>query len=251
MGSAETDKEQSLIGHLVELRSRLLRAVLAVLAVFLVLVPFANRIYTLLAEPLRAKLPDGTQMIAIDVASPFLTPIKLAFFVALVLAMPVLLYQLWAFVAPGLYQHEQRLARPLLASAVALFYSGCAFAYFLVLPAVFAFLTSIAPEGVAVMTDISRYLDFVLVLFLAFGFSFEVPVAVVILVLLGWVDIAQLRAVRGYVVVGAFVVAAIITPPDVVSQLMLAIPMCLLYEAGIVAAHLLVRRKSEAPAKPE
>lgn len=251
MGSAETNKEQSLIGHLVELRSRLLRAVLAVLAVFLVLVPFANRIYTLLAEPLRAKLPEGTQMIAIDVASPFLTPIKLAFFVAVVLAMPVLLYQLWAFVAPGLYQHEQRLARPLLASAVALFYSGCAFAYYLVLPAVFAFLTSVAPEGVAVMTDISRYLDFVLVLFLAFGFSFEVPVAVVILVLLGWVDIAQLRAVRGYVVVGAFVVAAIITPPDVVSQLLLAIPMCLLYEAGIVAAHLLVRRKSEAPVKPE
>lgn len=251
MGSAETDKEQSLIGHLVELRSRLLRAVLAVLGVFLVLVPFANRIYALLAEPLLDKLPEGAQMVAIDVASPFLTPIKLAFFVALVLAMPVLLYQLWAFVAPGLYQHEQRLARPLLASAVALFYSGCAFAYFLVLPAVFAFLTSVAPAGVAVMTDISRYLDFVLVLFLAFGFSFEVPVAVVILVLLGWVDIAQLRAARGYVVVGAFVVAAVITPPDVVSQLMLAIPMCLLYEAGIVAAYLLVRRKADVPANPE
>lgn len=251
MGSAETDKEQSLIGHLVELRTRLLRAVLAVLGVFLVLVPFANRIYALLAEPLIAKLPEGAQMIAIDVASPFLTPIKLAFFVSLVLAMPVLLYQIWAFVAPGLYQHEQRLARPLLASAVALFYSGCAFAYFLVLPAVFTFLTSVAPAGVAVMTDISRYLDFVLVLFLAFGFSFEVPVAVVILVMLGWVDIAQLRAVRGYVVVGAFVVAAVITPPDVVSQLMLAIPMCLLYEAGIVAANLLVRRKTDVPANPE
>ena len=251
MGSAETDKEQSLIGHLVELRTRLLRAVLAVLGVFLVLVPFANRIYALLAEPLIAKLPEGAQMIAIDVASPFLTPIKLAFFVSLVLAMPVLLYQIWAFVAPGLYQHEQRLARPLLASAVALFYSGCAFAYFLVLPAVFAFLTSVTPEGVAVMTDISRYLDFVLVLFLAFGFSFEVPVAVVILVLLGWVEIAQLRAARGYVVVGAFVVAAVITPPDVVSQLMLAIPMCLLYEAGIVVAHLLVRRKADVPANPE
>lgn len=246
MSSAETDQQQSLIGHLVELRSRLLRAVAAVLLVFLPLIPFANRIYTLLAEPLRAKLPEGTQMVAIDVASPFLTPIKLAFFVALVLAMPLVLHQLWAFVAPGLYRHEQRLARPLLVSAVALFYAGCAFAYFLVLPAVFTFLTSIAPEGVAVMTDISRYLDFVLVLFLAFGFSFEVPVAVVILVLLGWVDIAKLREARGYVVVGAFIVAALITPPDVVSQLMLAIPMCLLYEAGILAARILARRKREA-----
>lgn len=245
--SAETDQEQSLIGHLVELRARLLRAVLAVLAVFLLLIPFANRIYTVLAEPLRAKLPEGAQMVAIDVASPFLTPIKLAFFVAVVLAMPVVLYQLWAFVAPGLYRHEQRLTRPLLASSVILFYTGCAFAYFLVLPAVFAFLTSIAPEGVAVMTDISRYLDFVLIIFLAFGFSFEVPVAVVILVLLGWVEVAQLREARGYVVVGAFVVAAIITPPDVISQLMLAIPMCLLYEAGIIAAGILVRRKRAAP----
>src|SRR5690606_29014226 len=211
MSSAESDREQSLIGHLVELRARLLRAVLAVLAVFLVLVPFANRIYALLAEPLRAKLPEGAQMVAIDVASPFLTPIKLAFFVALVLAMPLVLYQLWAFVAPGLYRHEQRLARPLLASAVILFYAGCAFAYFLVLPAVFAFLTSIAPEGVAVMTDISRYLDFVLVLFLAFGFSFEVPVAVVIVAALGWVSVEQLKAARSYVIVGAFVVAAVIT----------------------------------------
>ena len=247
--SAESDKEQSLIGHLVELRARLLRAVLAVLAVFLVLTPFANRIYSVMAEPLLAKLPEGAQMVAIDVASPFLTPIKLAFFLAVVLAMPLVLHQLWAFVAPGLYRHEQRLARPLLASAVILFYTGCAFAYFLVLPTVFAFLTSIAPQGVAVMTDISRYLDFVLVIFLAFGFSFEVPVAVVILALLGWVDIAQLRAARAYVVVGAFVVAAIITPPDVISQLMLAIPMCLLYEAGIIAARLLVRRHAEAPSE--
>lgn len=251
MTSAEGDTGQSLIGHLIELRARLLRAVVAVLVVFLALIPFANRIYTLLAEPLRAKLPEGTQMVAIDVASPFLTPIKLAFFVALVLAMPLVLHQLWAFVAPGLYRNEQRLARPLLVSAVALFYTGCAFAYFLVLPAVFAFLTSIAPEGVAVMTDISRYLDFVLVLFLAFGFSFEVPVAVVILVLLGWVEVEQLREVRGYVVVGAFIVAAVITPPDVVSQLMLAIPMCLLYEAGIIAARVLVRRKAETPRQQE
>ena len=252
MGSAESDTEQSLIGHLVELRARLLRAVLAVLAVFLALLPFANRIYTLLAEPLRAKLPAGTQMVAIDVASPFLTPIKLALFVAPILAMPVVLYQLWAFVAPGLYRHEQKLARPLLASAVLLFYTGCAFAYFLVLPTVFGFLTGITPEGVAMMTDISRYLDFVLVLFLAFGFSFEVPVAVVILALLGWVSVEQLRAARSYVIVGAFVVAAVITPPDVVSQLLLAIPMCLLYEIGVLVARSIVRRSEpQTPADPE
>lgn len=252
MGSAETDNEQSLIGHLVELRSRLLRAVVAVLLIFLALLPFANRIYTLLSEPLRAKLPAGTQMVAIDVASPFLTPIKLALFVALLLAMPVVLYQLWAFVAPGLYRHEQRLARPLLASAVLLFYVGCAFAYFLVLPTVFGFLTGVAPEGVAMMTDISRYLDFVLVLFLAFGFSFEVPVAVVILVLLGWVSVEQLREARAYVIVGVFVVAAVITPPDVISQLMLAIPMCLLYEIGLVVARSISRQRADdAPADPE
>jgi len=252
VGSAETGTEQSLIGHLVELRARLLRAVLAVLAIFIALLPFANRIYTLLSEPLRAKLPAGTQMVAIDVASPFLTPIKLALFTALILAMPVVLYQLWAFVAPGLYRHEQKLARPLLVSAVLLFYVGCAFAYFLVLPAVFGFLTGVAPEGVAMMTDISRYLDFVLVLFLAFGFSFEVPVAVVILVLLGWVSVEQLRESRGYVIVGAFVVAAVITPPDVISQLMLAIPMCLLYEVGLLVARSVTRqREADAPTDSE
>jgi len=252
VGSAETGTEQSLIGHLVELRARLLRAVLAVLAIFIALLPFANRIYTLLSEPLRAKLPAGTQMVAIDVASPFLTPIKLALFTALILAMPVVLYQLWAFVAPGLYRHEQKLARPLLVSAVLLFYVGCAFAYFLVLPAVFGFLTGVAPEGVAMMTDISRYLDFVLVLFLAFGFSFEVPVAVVILVLLGWVSVEQLRESRGYVIVGAFVVAAVITPPDVISQLMLAIPMCLLYEVGLLVARSITRqREADAPTDSE
>lgn len=247
----ETGKEQSLIGHLVELRSRLLRAVLAVLAVFLLLMPFASRIYTFLAAPLQAKLPAGAQMVAIDVASPFFVPIKLAFFTALVLAMPIVLYQLWAFVAPGLYRHEQRLARPLLVSSVLLFYIGCAFAYGLVLPVVFAFLTSVAPDGVTVMTDISRYLDFVLVLFLAFGFSFEVPVAVVILVLLGWVSLEQLREVRAYMIVGAFVVAAIITPPDVVSQLMLAIPMCLLYEAGLVVARVLSRPRPDEDSNPD
>ncbi len=250
MSSADEAPEQSLMGHLVELRARLLRAVLAVLLVFIALIPFAGRIYAVLAEPLRAKLPEGAQMVAIDVASPFFAPIKLAFFLAVVLAMPIVLYQLWAFVAPGLYKHEQKLARPLLVSAVLLFYAGCTFAYFLVLPVVFGFLTGIAPEGVAVMTDISRYLDFVLVLFLAFGFSFEVPVAVVILVLLGWVSVDQLREARSYVIVGAFVIAAIVTPPDVISQLMLAIPMCLLYELGLVVSRALVRRQADVPADP-
>src|SRR5690606_744105 len=179
--------------------------------------------------------------VAIDVASPFFTPIKLAFFVALLLAMPLLIHQAWAFVAPGLYRHERRLARPLLVSALLLFYVGCAFAWFLVLPAVFGFLTAVTPEGVAMMTDITRYLDFVLVILLAFGLGFELPVAVVVLVLLGVVTPAQLREARGYVIVGIFILAAIITPPDVVSQLMLAIPMCLLYELGILAGVLLKR----------
>lgn len=245
--SADEDQEQSLVSHLVELRARLLRAVAAVLLLFLILLPFANRLYALLAQPLIDRLPEGAQMVAIEVASPFFAPLKLAFFVALIAAVPYVLYQLWAFVAPGLYRHEQRLARPLLVSATLLFYAGCAFAYYAVMPLVFGFLTGVVPEGVAMMTDISRYLDFVLVLFLAFGVCFEVPVAVVILVALGWVTPEQLKEARGYVIVGAFVIAAIVTPPDVVSQLLLAIPMCLLYEVGIVAARGLVRpRPSEA-----
>lgn len=244
------EAEQGLLSHLIELRSRLLRAVVAIVAVFLVLMPFANTLYSWVAKPLLDKLPDDAQMVAIDVASPFFAPIKLAFVVAIMLAMPVMLYQAWAFVAPGLYKHERKLALPLLVAAVSLFYIGCAFAYFLVMPVVFGFLTGIAPEGVAVMTDISRYLDFVLVLFLAFGFSFEVPVAVVIMGLLRWVSVAQMREARGYVIVGAFVVAAIITPPDVVSQLMLAIPMALLYELGIIATRMLVREGEGDGAKP-
>ena len=234
--SAEEAREESFVSHLVELRARLLRAVVAVLVVFLALLPFAQWLYRQIAEPLLAVLPEGGQIIAIDVASPFFAPIKLTFVVALMLAMPAVIYQAWAFVAPGLYQHEQRLARPLLYSAALLFYAGCAFAWYFVLPTVFAFLSAVTPEGVAMMTDISRYLDFVLVIFLAFGFCFEVPVAVVILRSLGWVDDAQLREARPYVIVGAFVIAAILTPPDVVSQLLLAIPMCLLYELGMVAA---------------
>ncbi len=236
------EKEQSFLSHLVELRSRLLRAVAAVLLVLIVLIPFANKLYAWLAKPLIDHLPVGGAMIATDIASPFFAPLKLAFFVAIFVAMPFILYQFWAFVSPGLYRHERRLAIPLLASSVLLFYIGCAFAYFLVLPAIFSFMTSIAPEGVAVMPDIARFLDFVLVLFLAFGFCFEVPVALVILVAIGVATPEQLVKSRPYTIVGAFVIAAILTPPDVISQLLLAIPMCLLYELGIFASRMLARR---------
>ena len=240
------DAERPLIAHLLELRSRLLRGAAGLLLVLLVLLPFANTLYAWLAQPLLEKLPAGGQLIATEVASPFFAPLKLSFFVAMVLAMPWLLYQAWAFVAPGLYRREKRLALPLLSSALLLFYAGCAFAFFLVLPAVFGFMAKVTPDGVAMMTDINAYLDFVLVLFLAFGLAFELPVAMLVLVLLGWVTPAQLREARGYAIVGIFVVAAIVTPPDVISQLMLAIPMCLLYEAGILAAAMLARRPDSA-----
>ncbi len=240
------DGERPLVAHLLELRSRIMRGLVGLFIVLLALLPFANKLYAWLAVPLLDKLPKGGQLIATQVASPFFAPMKLAFFAALMIAMPWLLYQAWAFVAPGLYRREKKLALPLLGSALALFYAGCAFAYFLVLPTVFSFLTKVTPDGVAMMTDISAYLDFVLVLFLAFGLSFELPVALVILVLLGWVTPAQLREGRGYAVVGIFVIAAVMTPPDVVSQLMLAIPMCLLYEAGILAASAVTPRTPTA-----
>lgn len=236
------DGDQSLISHLVELRSRLLKAISAVLVVLVALLPFANKLYGWLALPLVQRLPQGGAMIATEVASPFLTPLKLAFFVAVLVSIPVILYQLWAFVAPGLYRHEKRLALPILVSSVLLFYIGCAFAYFLVLPAVFKFMTAIAPQGVAVMPDISHYLSFVLGLFLAFGLCFEVPVVLVILVALGLVTPAKLAEGRRYAIVGSFVVAAVLTPPDVLSQIMLAIPMCLLYEVGIFGARMLIHR---------
>jgi sec-independent protein translocase protein TatC len=252
MSSAETggDAEQSFLSHLIELRSRLLKAVAAVLIILVALIPVANKLYAWLAKPLLAHLPAGGAMIATDVASPFFTPLKLAFFAALFLAMPFILYQLWSFVSPGLYKHERRLAVPLLASSVLLFYLGCAFAYFLVLPAVFTFITSVAPAGVAVMPDISRFLDFALVLFLAFGFCFEVPVALVILVAIGVTTPDQLVRSRPYTIVGAFVIAAVLTPPDVISQLLLAIPMCLLYEVGILAARFVSRRAPDEERTP-
>lgn len=230
-------REQPLIEHLLELRSRLLRAVLGVGLVFLVLAAFlAQDLYQLVAAPLLQLLPAGSSMIATQVASPFLAPLKLAAVAALVIAMPWVLYQVWAFIAPGLYASEQRLVGPLLLSSTLLFYAGIAFAYFLVLPFVFQFTVGFAPEGVTVMTDITAYLDFVLALFVVFGIVFETPVAIVLLVWTGFTTPAQLRAVREYVFLGAFVVAAVLTPPDVFSQVALALPTYALYELGILVA---------------
>ena len=245
MQDADTAPPTRLVDHLIELRSRLLRAVAGLLVVFLALMPFATDLYNQLALPLISKLPEGGKIVAIEVAGGFFVPVKVAFFAALFLTAPWLLYQAWAFVAPGLYRREKRLATPLLFSAVVLFYAGCAFAYFLVLPAVFGFLTNFTPEFVQMTPDLGKYVDFVLIIFLAFGASFELPVALVILVALGWVTPKQLREWRGYAVVGIFVIAAIITPPDVVSQLMLAIPMMVLYEAGIIASRFVSPRKPE------
>ena len=232
----DPEAESSLLSHLIELRSRLMRGLAGVFVVLLGLLPFTSQLYNWIAEPLIGRLPAGQTMIATDPAGGFIAPVKLALFAAIFVAAPWLLYQAWAFVAPGLYQREKKLALPLLGSAVTLFYSGCAFAYFVVLPSLFKFVINFTPEVIAVTPDASAYLDFVLVIFLAFGASFELPVALVILVLLGWVTPAQLKEARGYALVGIFVLAAIITPPDVVSQLLLAIPMYLLYEAGIIAS---------------
>lgn len=226
----------SFMAHLIELRDRLLRCVVAMVLVFICLFPWARDLYSILAEPLLASLPAGGQLIATEVTDPFFVPIKVTMMAAFVIALPYLLYQVWAFVAPGLYSHEKRLVVPLIVTSTLLFLCGMAFAYFLVFPVVFHFIISVAPEGVAVMTDIGKYLDFVLTLFLAFGFTFEVPVAVVILVRMGVVSIEKLKDIRAYVVVGAFVVGAIFTPPDVVSQIMLAAPLWILYEVGIIVA---------------
>ena len=227
---------ESFIAHLVELRSRLMKAVVAVLLVFVCLFPWASKLYTLLAEPLLSKLPKGGQMIATDVTTPFFVPLKVALMAAFLIALPYILYQIWRFVAPGLYAHEKRLVWPLIIASTILFFCGMAFAYFVVFPVVFGFITASAPQGVAVMTDIDKYLSFVLTMFMAFGMAFQVPVAVVLLVRMGFVTVAKLREARPYAVVGAFVVGAIFTPPDVVSQLMLAMPLWLLYEVGIVVA---------------
>ncbi len=231
---------QGLFSHLLELRSRLLKCITTLLLLLLMLMPFANRLYSGLAAPLVAHLPSGAHLIATQVTSPFLTPLELAFYVALFISMPVILYQLWAFVSPGLYRREKRLAQPLLVATLALFYLGCAFAYFLVLPAAFRFLTAVTPQGVDMMTDITHYLDFVVWMFFAFGLCFEVPVAVVILAAMRTVTLDQLRSARRYVIAGAAVLAAIVTPPDITSMIMLAIPMCLLYELGLLAVRWLL-----------
>ena len=243
------DQEQPFISHLLELRDRLLRMLVAVLVLFLTLFPFANDLYTLVAQPLMAHLPEGTSMIATEVASPFLTPFKLSLVAAVFLAMPYILYQLWSFVAPGLYQHEKRLALPLLASSVALFYLGAAFAYFVVFPLIFAFFTGTAPEGVAVMTDISRYLDFVLTLFFAFGLAFEVPIATILMVWTGMTTPEALASKRPYIIVGAFALGMLLTPPDVISQTLLAMPMWVLFELGVVFSRMFAP-KPEAEEEP-
>jgi len=228
--------QDTFISHLVELRDRLLRAILAVLIVFLCLFPWARDLYAMLAKPLLAALPVGGQMIATDVVGVFLVPVKVAFVVAFVIALPYVLYQVWGFVAPGLYSHEKRLVLPLVVASWLLFLVGMSFAYFLVFPMVFKFMASIAPEGVAWMTDIDKYLSFVLTTFIAFGITFEVPVVVIVLVRAGVITIEKLKEFRPYVIVGAFVVGAIFTPPDVISQVMLAVPLCLLYEIGLILA---------------
>ncbi|TMH49236.1 MAG: twin-arginine translocase subunit TatC [Betaproteobacteria bacterium] len=241
--------QDTFISHLIELRDRLLRAILAVMIVFLCLFPWARELYALLAMPLVAALPAGGQMIATDVVGVFLVPVKVAFLVAFVIALPYVLYQVWAFVAPGLYVHEKRLVLPLVVASSVLFIVGMSFAYFLVFPVVFKFMASIAPEGVAWMTDIDKYLSFALTTFLAFGVTFEVPVVVIVLVRAGVVSIEKLKEIRPYVIVGAFVVGAIFTPPDVISQVMLAVPLWLLYELGIVFARMVGRSPatSETP----
>jgi sec-independent protein translocase protein TatC len=243
---AATDQEQSFMEHLIELRSRLIKALLSVLVVLLVLLPFSRRLYALLSAPLMAHLPAGSNMIAIDVASPFLTPFKFSLMLAFVLAIPAVFYQLWAFVAPALYRKEQRLAKPLLYSSVILFYCGCLFAYFIVFPMVFGFFTSMAPEGVAVMTDISKYLDFVMTMFIAFGVTFEVPIAVIILVATGVITVDKLVQMRPYVIVGAFTVGMFLTPPDVFSQTLVAVPMCLLFELGLLLCRILVPQQVDS-----
>jgi sec-independent protein translocase protein TatC len=247
----EGQGEGSLLSHLVELRNRLLRMVVAVLVIFICLVPFADWIFTVVAEPLMAQLPEGTSMIATQVASPFLTPFKLALAAAVFLAMPFLLYQAWAFVAPGLYKHERRLVMPLMASSIVLFYSGVAFAYYVVFPLMFAFFTAVAPTGVTVMTDIAAYLDFVLALFFAFGLAFEVPVATVLAVWAGFTTPAKLAQKRPYVLLGAFVLGMLLTPPDIISQTLLAVPVYILFEGGIILARLMVPGHKEVEAQQE
>ena len=236
--------EDTLLSHLVELRSRLLKVAAAVIVVFIALLPFSKRIFELVSAPLVKVLPGG-QMIATEVASPLLTPFKLTFFVALFIAMPIVLHQVWAFVAPGLYRKEKRFAFPLLGSSILLFYAGIAFAYFVVFPLIFSFMTAVAPDGVEVMTDISSYLSFITLIVLAFGLAFEVPIATVLMVWTGLTSPKKLAKARPYVFLGAFIVGMFLTPPDIISQTLLAIPVYLLYELGILMSRFFVPRREQ------
>lgn len=244
-------KEQSLLDHLIELRDRLLHMVLAVLILFLALFPFSEQIFTAVAQPLLALMPEGTSMIATSVTSPFLVPFKLVLLLAVLLAVPYLLHQLWAFVAPGLYSHEKRLAAPLLISSVFLFYCGIAFAYFVVFPLLFAFFIAVAPEGVSVMTDIGQYLDFIIAIFFAFGIAFEVPVATYLLILAGATTADKMAKKRPYIIVGAFVIGMMLTPPDVISQSLLAIPMWALFEIGLIMSRIFIKPKQVDESHPD
>jgi sec-independent protein translocase protein TatC len=246
MTDAQESPQETFISHLVELRSRLLKAIVAILVVFLALTPFSKDIYSLVARPLMHALPHGATMIATDVTGTFLVPLKVTLLGAFLISLPWVLWQIWAFVAPGLYKNEQRLALPLIVSSVIFFFVGMAFAYFVVFPWIFAFFVSFTPAGVQMMTDIDKYLSFVLWMFVAFGITFEIPVVLVVLVRLGVVPLAKLKQFRRYVIVAAFIVAAVITPPDVVSQLMLAVPMCLLYELGLFAARFFPKPAEDA-----
>ncbi|HEV7608007.1 MAG TPA: twin-arginine translocase subunit TatC [Steroidobacteraceae bacterium] len=243
---SENLAEGTLMSHLLELRDRLMKAMLALLVAFVPAAIYANELFTLVARPLLAKLPEGTTLIATSVVSPFMTPFKVAFFVSLFAAMPVVIYQIWAFVAPGLYRREKRFAVPLLVSSVLLFYVGVVFAYIVVFPLMFSYLVGTAPEGVKYIPDMTSYLDFVLTMFFAFGIAFEVPVAVVLLVLTGIVQVESMSKHRGYVIIGIFVVAAILTPPDAISQCIMAIPMYFLYEGGLVMARVMQKMRREA-----
>ena len=239
------EKEQTLMDHLLELRDRLLHMVLAILIVFIALFSFSEDIFTIAAQPLLALMPEGTSMIATGVTSPFLVPFKLVLLLSVLLTIPYLLHQMWAFIAPGLYRHEKRMATPILISSVVLFYCGVAFAYFVIFPILFGFFIGIAPEGVAVMTDIGQYLDFIIAIFLAFGIAFEVPVATFLLIAAGVTSADKLADKRPYIIIGAFVIGMLLTPPDVISQSLLAIPIWLLFELGLIASRLFLKDKSE------
>lgn len=243
--------EGTLISHLLELRTRLMRIAVSVVIVFVPLVFFANDLFTVVAKPLIEKLPEGTSLIATSVVAPFMTPLKLALVTAIFVAIPYILHQVWGFVSPGLYQREKRFAMPLLVSSILLFYAGVAFAYFVLFPIIFAFFASTTPEGVKMMTDISSYLDFTLLLFFAFGLAFEMPVATVLLVATGLVKVETLQKNRGYVLLGIFIVAAFLTPPDAISQTFMAVPMYLLYEVGILFSRMLIRNRQAENAAAE